>query len=133
MLRSYQRLVQLVNKIHQMTSRNTLPFGCIQIILAGDFWQLKCIPSAVDDGVQLYESQLFDKVLRQQQNQIRLKEELDLLRVEICDHENELCSRWRGSCPRNKNPSIFTLSLRRVKYIIYVGDNTWNRTEVARK
>ena len=85
-----------------MTSRNTLPFGCIQIILAGDFWQLKRIPSAVDDGVQLYESQLFDKVLRQQQNQIRLKEELDLLRVVICDHETNSAVIGEGVAPETR-------------------------------
>ena len=112
---SSHRLMQLVNKIHQMTSRKALPFGGIQIILVGDFWQLKPIPSAVDDGIPLYESQLFDKVfphrfeltkvLRQQQNQIRLKGALDLLRVGTCDHETELYMRSLArELPPNQEP-----------------------------
>ena len=112
---SSHRLMQLVNKIHQMTSRKALPFGGIQIILVRDFWQLKPIPSAVDDGIPLYESQLFDKVfprrfeltkvLRQQQNQIRLKEAVDLLRVGTCDHETELYMRSLArELPPNQEP-----------------------------
>lgn len=57
-------------------------------------------------------SQLFDKVfphpfklakvLRQQHNQIRFKEALDLLRLGKCD-DTELYLRSRGSCPQTKN------------------------------
>ena len=35
-----QRIFHIVNAIHHLISNNDLPFGGIQVILVGDFWQL---------------------------------------------------------------------------------------------
>ena len=45
---SSQRIFELVNILHHMISKNALPFGGIQVILVGDFWQLKPIRSLLD-------------------------------------------------------------------------------------
>ena len=59
---SSQRLLNLVNMIHQIASHNILPFGGIQVVLVGDFWQLKPIPSLLNTGIPIYESKLFNDV-----------------------------------------------------------------------
>jgi hypothetical protein len=85
--------------IHQIASHNTLPFGGIQVVLVGDFWQLKPIPSPLDKGIPIYESKLFNdvfphrfeltRILRQEESEHRLIEALDVLRMGRCDDETE--------------------------------------------
>ena len=97
---SSQRLFHIVNLLHQHTSaENTFPFGGIQVILVGDFWQLKPIPSVMDVGNPVYESTLFQEVfphrfeltevLRQNEGQESLKDALDMIRFGRCDEETE--------------------------------------------
>jgi ATP-dependent DNA helicase PIF1 len=96
---SSQRLLNLVNMIHKITSQNTLPFGGVQVVLVGDFWQLKPIPSSLDAGIPIYESKLFNdvfphrfeltRILRQEESEHRLIEALDVLRMGRCDDETE--------------------------------------------
>ena len=96
---SSERLLNLVNLIHQTASHNSLPSGGIQVILVGDFWQLKPIPGPLDAGIPIYESQLFNdvfphrfeltRILRQQETEHRLIAALDQLRLGKCDDETE--------------------------------------------
>jgi hypothetical protein len=98
---SSRRIFNLVNLLHQETSKNPFPFGGIQVILAGDFWQLKPIRSILDSGEPVYESELFrevfshrfelTKILRQEDSETCLKEALDALRNgrSGCDDETE--------------------------------------------
>ena len=109
---SRERLLNLVHLIHQTASHNSLPFGGIQVILVGDFWQLKPIPGPLDAGIPIYESQLFNdvfphrfeltRILRQQETEHRLIAALDQLRLGKCDDETEkylrLLSRKTDSC-----------------------------------
>ena len=96
---SSTRIFEIVNKIHHMVSQNNLAFGGIQVILVGDFLQLKPIPSPFDEGKSIYFSELFDKlfphrielteVLRQGEAESRLKNLLDMLRNDECSEEAE--------------------------------------------
>ena len=96
---SSTRIFEIVNKIHHMVSQNNLAFGGIQVILVGDFLQLKPIPSPSDEGKSIYLSELFDKVfphrieltevLRQGEAESRLKNLLDMLRNGECSEEAE--------------------------------------------
>ncbi|XP_028417370.1 ATP-dependent DNA helicase PIF1-like [Dendronephthya gigantea] len=105
------RLFNLVNLLHQETSESSFPFGGIQVILVGDFWQLKPIQSGLDNGDPVYESKLFGevfshrfeltKVLRQNLSEVRLKEALNVIRYGNCDDDTEryLCSLSRDFPP----------------------------------
>ena len=42
------RIFELVNILHHMASKNSLPFGGVQVILVGDFFQLKPNRSLLD-------------------------------------------------------------------------------------
>ena len=94
---SSTRIFEIVNKIHHMVSQNNLAFGGIQVILVGDFLQLKPIPSPFDEGKSIYLSELFDKVfphrieltevLQQGEAESRLKNLLDMLRNDECSEE----------------------------------------------
>ena len=68
--------------------------------MVGDFWQLKPIPSPLDAGIPIYESQLFNdvfflqrfeltRILRQQETKHRLIAALDHLRMGKCEDETE--------------------------------------------
>ena len=101
---SSHRLLNIINLLHQETSKSSFPFGGIQVILVGDFWQVKPIRSAVDNGDPVYESKLFGnvfshrfeltKVLRQEESEIRLKEALDMIRYGKCDDDTEQYLRY---------------------------------------
>ncbi|CAB3986730.1 ATP-dependent DNA helicase PIF1 [Paramuricea clavata] len=96
---SSQRIFHIVNAIHHRLSNNDFPFGGIQLILVGDFWQLKPIPSPLDAGRSVYTSELFDKVfphrvelkrvLRQRDEEEKLKNALDNIREGLCSDEVE--------------------------------------------
>lgn len=96
---SNERILNLVNLINQSALHNSLPFGGIQVVLVGDFWQLKPIPSPLDAGIPIYESQLFNdvflhrfeltRILRQQETEHRLIAALDQLRMGKCDDGTE--------------------------------------------
>ena len=78
-----ERLFNITNIINKKIKDNNFGFGGIQVILVGDFWQLKPIANAFDAGVPVYESKLFDTVfshryelttiLRQEESEVRLK------------------------------------------------------------
>ena len=57
-----QRIFHIVNAIHHLVFNNDLPFGGIQVILVGDFWQLKPVSSPLDPGNSVTSSQRLDKV-----------------------------------------------------------------------
>lgn len=94
---SSRRIFHIVNAIHHCLSNNDFPFGGIQFILVGDFWQLKPIPSSLDAGRSVYTSELFDKVfphrvelkrvLRQGDEEEKLKNALDNIREGLCSDE----------------------------------------------
>ena len=94
-----QRIFHIVNAIHHIVSNNDLPFGGIQVILVGDFWQLKPVPSPLDPGKSIVSSQLLDKVfphrfelhkvLRQGDGEDKLKDALDFLREGQCSDKVE--------------------------------------------
>ena len=95
----YMRLLNIVNLLQQNIHNNTLPFGGIQVILSGDFHQLKPIPDVLDSGDPVYKSIIFDKVfphrialtriMRQGEGEMRLKDALDSIRLGKCDGETE--------------------------------------------
>jgi ATP-dependent DNA helicase PIF1 len=94
-----KRILELVNIIHHLLSDNNFAFGGIQVILVGDFWQLKPIPSVFDDGKAIYESHIFNdvfqhrieltKILRQSECETSFKDLLEMLRVGDCSDEAE--------------------------------------------
>ena len=96
---SSTRLLNIVNLLQQNIHNNTLPFGGIQVILSGDFHQLKPIPDVLDSGDPVYKSIIFDKVfphrialtriMRQGEGEMRLKDALDSIRLGKCDDETE--------------------------------------------
>ncbi|CAB4005421.1 ATP-dependent DNA helicase PIF1 [Paramuricea clavata] len=112
---SSERLFNLVNVINQKIKNNDLAFGGVQLILVGDFWQLKPIPNVLDAGIPIYESNLFNKVfphryeltevLRQGETEIRLKHALDEIRMGKCEDETEdyLMSLSRECAETDKN------------------------------
>ena len=93
------RVFELVNIIHHRLSQNANAFGGIQVLLVGDFWQLKPVRSALDAGRPIYESEIFNtafphrielqNVMRQQASELRLRKALDQLREGNCDEETE--------------------------------------------
>ncbi len=93
------RIFHIVNAIHHLVSNNDLPFGGIQVILVGDFWQLRPVPSPLDSGNSIISSQLLDnvfphrfelhRVLRQGDDEDRLKGALDFIREGQCNDEIE--------------------------------------------
>ena len=96
---SSERLFNITNVINQKIKDNNFGFGGVQVILVGDFWQLKPIPNVLDAGVPIYESKLFNTVfphryelttiLRQEESEMRLKHALDEVRTGNCDDETE--------------------------------------------
>ena len=56
------RIFHIVDQLHQKVLNNSLPFGGIQVILGGDFCQLKPIQDMLDCGDPVYKSILFGKV-----------------------------------------------------------------------
>ena len=96
---SSERLFNIANVINQKIKGNNFGFGGVQVILVGDFWQLKPIPNALDAGVPIYESKLFNTVfphryelttiLRQEESEIRLKNALNEVRTGKCEDETE--------------------------------------------
>ena len=92
-------IFHIVNAIHHLVSNNDLPFGGVQVILVGDFWQLRPVPSTRHPGKSIISSQLLDKVfphrfelqrvLRLGDDDDKLKYALDLLRKGQCNDEVE--------------------------------------------
>ena len=94
-----QHIFHIVNAIHHLVFNNDLPFGGIQVILVGNLWQLKPVPSPLDPGNSVISSQLLDKVfshcfelwkvLQQGDDEGKLKDALDFLRGGQCSEEVE--------------------------------------------
>ncbi|CAB4018113.1 ATP-dependent DNA helicase PIF1 [Paramuricea clavata] len=93
-----KRILELVNIIHLLLSNNNFAFGGIQVILVGDFWHLKPIPSVFDNGKAIYESHIFNevfqhrieltKILRQSECETSFKDLLEMLRKIHEEHDN---------------------------------------------
>ena len=89
------RFLELVNMIHHLISDNNFAFGGIQVILVGDFWQLKPVPSVFDEDKAMYESKIFDEAFQHRieltnilkQSDMRFKNCLDMMRVSECEGE----------------------------------------------
>ena len=100
---SSRRIFELVNALHDNLSENTYAFGGIQVILVGDFLQLKPVKrkenQLLKKGDPVYESQLFDtafphrielkKIVRQDDSESELRNALDHLREGKCDADTE--------------------------------------------
>ena len=61
---SSERIFNLVNLLLHFALKNYHPFGGIQMVLVGDFWQLKPIPGPFDIGRLIYSSELFKRVFQ---------------------------------------------------------------------
>lgn len=96
---SNERILKLINVIQHSVCNNSYPFGGVQMILVGDFWQLKPIPGPFDNGKLIYSSELFArafphrfelmKILRQGDDEANLKNALDEVRMGDCSNETE--------------------------------------------
>jgi ATP-dependent DNA helicase PIF1 len=96
---SSARIFELVNMLHHMISKNDLPFGGIQVLLVGDFLQLKPIRTFFDRGHPIFHSKLFDEafshrvelkqVKRQYESEFQLKRALDQVRIGECTDDTE--------------------------------------------
>ena len=96
---SSQRTLEIVNRIHMEVLGKKEPFGGIQMILVGDFQQLKPVPSNFDCGNLMFRSAIFDVSfphrielnvsMRQDAGQEKLKKALDELRNGDCSVESE--------------------------------------------
>jgi hypothetical protein len=114
---SSQRIFELVNILHHMISKNALPFGGIQVILVGDFWQLKPIRTLLDRGSPVFHSKLFNEafphrvelkeVKRQHESEIRLKKALDDVRAGGCDEDTETYLNREPCCDSNDLVHIY--------------------------
>jgi len=63
---SSQRMLEIVNAIHHRLSENgdkTKPFGGKQIILVGEFLQLRPVPDDLDEGMFMFHSPLFETAI----------------------------------------------------------------------
>lgn len=56
---SSQRMLEIVNCIQHLVWKTNKPFGGIQFILVGDFWQLSPIASVIDYGNFAFTSEIF--------------------------------------------------------------------------
>ncbi|CAB3999879.1 ATP-dependent DNA helicase PIF1 [Paramuricea clavata] len=93
------RIFHIVDLLHQKVRNNSLPFSGIQVILGGDFCQLKPIQSLLDPGDPINKSVLFgavfphrivlEKIMRQSEFEGDFKKALDSLRMGVCDVDTE--------------------------------------------
>ena len=63
---SSKRLFKIVNGIHHELADEEdrdRPFGSKQVIVVGEFLQLRPVPSTFDDGEFMFRSHLFEKVI----------------------------------------------------------------------
>ena len=61
---SSKRIFEIVNRIHHLLASGDecwKPFGRKQVVLVGEFLQLRPVPNYFDEGIPIYESELFDK------------------------------------------------------------------------
>ena len=97
---SSARMLELVNTLHHSLSDqhdNDLPFGGKQIIIVGEFLQLRPVPSTLDSGNFMFTSHVFrhavphrfqlTKVLRQSEDNKFFLDALSDVRLGICSKE----------------------------------------------
>ena len=63
---SSKRILQLVNAIHHELSEeeeSDRPFGCKQLVVVGEFLQLRPVPGTFDEGEFMFRAELFKKVI----------------------------------------------------------------------
>ena len=94
------QIFHIVDQLHQKILNHSLPFGGIQVILGGDFCQLKPIQDILDSGDPIHKSILLGKVfphrvfLEEIKRQGKLEDNfkkalLDSLRMGVCDENTE--------------------------------------------
>ena len=62
---SSQRMLELVNAIHQCLSESQCnrPFAGKQVILVGEFLQLRAVPNDLDEGLFMFHSSVFQSAI----------------------------------------------------------------------
>lgn len=99
---SSKRTLELVNQVHHLVASkgdNLKPFGGKQLILVGDFLQLKPVPNLFDGGLFMFESEIFvtaiphcfelTRAMRQDQASARFLNALQELRMGDCTQATE--------------------------------------------
>ena len=105
---SSKRIFEIVNRIHHLLAPEESrfqPFGGKQVILVGEFLQLRPVPSIFDEGRPIYESELFDKCLPHRY------ELLEIMRQNLTEHEFLACLKdiRLGECTENSLKVIESL------------------------
>ena len=100
---SSRRMLELANSIHLHVNKalqNPMPFGGIQLLLVGDFQQLRPVPSLFDKGQFMFQSPIFQQAIphrfkltqsmRQDESEKEFLACLDELRAGTCSKESEI-------------------------------------------
>ena len=96
---SSSRMLELVNCLHHnlASDGNTNPFGGKQLVLVGEFLQLRPVPSGFDDGSFLFNSFVFSaaishriqliRLMRQLPDEVEFYNALQQIRLGVCTLE----------------------------------------------
>ena len=100
---SSRRMLELANRIHLHVSKqwdNPRPFDGIQVVMVGDFQQLRPVPSLVDKGQFMFKSQIFQQAIshrfeltqsmRQDETEKQFIACQDELRAGTCSKDSEI-------------------------------------------
>ena len=100
---SSRRMLELANLIHLYVSEalhNPMPFDGIQLVLVGDFQQLRPVPSLFDKGQFIFQSPIFQQAfphrfkltqsMRQDESEKEFLACLDELRAGTCSTESDI-------------------------------------------
>ena len=121
----------IVNLLHHTISNNVLPFVGIEVILVGDFLQMKPIRTLLDNGILICGLPLFDEsfphrvelkeVKRQHESEIQLKRHLEDVRTGKWDECTEFYfSSLNRDCTSGSN--VIHLYFRRLPVEVHNND-----------